>query len=149
MNLVGLGLQYIYNGKVKYCSDPIYGEALVALLAASLAASLKLNSFSIEGDSLIVILALQAPFPVHNWQIERVIANSINIIPASCSWEARKINRSANFCAHHVAYWAATRVHSGYIPIFFSPFPLLLVVVVVHHLLFSLPLEGVVSLFGF
>jgi hypothetical protein len=46
--------------------DLIYGEALAALLAASLAASLKLNSFSIEGDSLIVISALQAPSPILN-----------------------------------------------------------------------------------
>jgi hypothetical protein len=125
--------------------DPIYGEALAALLAATLAASLKLNFFSIEGDSLIVISALQAPTPVHNWQIERVIADSINIIPASCSWEAMKINRSANFCAYHVVYWAAARVHSDCIPIFSPPPPLLLVVVVVHHLLFSFPLDGVVS----
>jgi hypothetical protein len=65
--------------------DPLYGEALAAFLAASLAASLKLNSFSIEGDSLIVISALQAPSPVHNWQIQRVIANSLNTIHASCS----------------------------------------------------------------
>jgi hypothetical protein len=125
--------------------DPIYGEALAAFLAATLVASLKLNSFSIEGDSLIVISALQAPSPVHNWQIERVIADSINIIPASCSWEARKINRSANFCAHHVTHWAALGFTLAAFP-FFSPLlPLLLVVVVVHHLLFSFPLEGVVS----
>jgi hypothetical protein len=84
---------------------------------------MNLKNFSIEGDSLIVISALQAPSFGHNWQIERVIADSIDIIPASSSWEARKINKSANFCAHHVAYWAAARVHSGGIPIFFSPPP--------------------------
>jgi hypothetical protein len=38
---------------------PNYGEAQRALLAASLAVSLNLSNFSIEGDSLIVILALQ------------------------------------------------------------------------------------------
>jgi hypothetical protein len=103
--------------------DPIYGEALVAFLVATLVASLKLNSFSIEGDSLIVISALQAPSLVHNWQIERVIADSMNTILASYSWKVRKINRSANFYAHHVTHWAASRVHFGCIPIFFPPPP--------------------------
>jgi hypothetical protein len=38
--------------------DPTYGEALAALLAASLATSLKLKQFIIEGDSQIVVAAL-------------------------------------------------------------------------------------------
>jgi hypothetical protein len=38
--------------------DPNYGEALVALLASSLAVSLQLKHFILEGDSLVVILAL-------------------------------------------------------------------------------------------
>jgi hypothetical protein len=100
--------------------DFTYGEALAALLAASLATSLKLKNFIIEGDSKVVVAALQDPSIVHNWMIAGVIADSLHIIPASSSWEARKINRSANFCAHHLVYWAAARVHSGCIPIFFS-----------------------------
>jgi ribonuclease HI len=41
--------------------DPNYGEALAAQLAASLAASMKLKNFIIEGDSQVVITALQNP----------------------------------------------------------------------------------------
>ncbi|GLT54398.1 hypothetical protein SLA2020_276000 [Shorea laevis] len=41
--------------------DPNYGDALAAHLASSLAASLKLCSFTLEGDSLVVIMALQNP----------------------------------------------------------------------------------------
>jgi hypothetical protein len=125
--------------------DLTYGEALVA----SLAASLKLKNFTIEGDSKVVIVALQDPSTIHHWTIERVIVDSIDTIPASSSWEARKVNRSANFCAHHVAYWAAAQVHSGYIPIFFLIFSSPLLVVVLHHLLFSFPHERVVILFSF
>jgi hypothetical protein len=65
--------------------DPTFGEALVALLAASLAASMKLKNFTIEGDSMVVIVALQAPSTVLNWHIERAIADSISIITASSS----------------------------------------------------------------
>jgi hypothetical protein len=38
--------------------DPTYGEALAAQLAASLATSLKLKNFVIEGDSKVVVAAL-------------------------------------------------------------------------------------------
>lgn len=32
---------------------------------------------------------------------------------ASISWSAKKVNRNANFYAHSVAHWAATRSFSG------------------------------------
>jgi hypothetical protein len=41
--------------------DPTYGEALAAPLASSLSASLKLASFTLEGDFQVVISALQQP----------------------------------------------------------------------------------------
>ncbi|XP_059451030.1 uncharacterized protein LOC132181816 [Corylus avellana] len=106
------------------CS-PNFGDAQAALLAASLAVSLNLKNFTIEGDSLIVISALQFPAIIRDWSIEKIILDSLSLLPPSSKWEAKKINRSANFCAHHVAYWAAARVHSGCIPIFspFSPPP--------------------------
>ncbi|XP_059450878.1 uncharacterized protein LOC132181647 [Corylus avellana] len=103
--------------------DPIYGEALAAQLAASLAASLKLSSFSLEGDSSVIIDALQNPSITFDWHIQSVIANSLLLLKASPLWEAKKIHRSANFCAHHVAYWAAARVFSGCIPTYFPPPP--------------------------
>jgi hypothetical protein len=97
------------------CS-PNYGEALAAQLAASLAISLKLENFTIKGDSLIVITALQHPSITQDWLIEKVIKDTLVLLRPSPTWVAKKINRSANFCTHHVAYWAAARVHSGCIP---------------------------------
>lgn len=38
--------------------DPTYGKTLAAHLACSLASNLKLQKFSLEGDSLVVIMAL-------------------------------------------------------------------------------------------
>ena len=56
-------------------SDPNFGEVLVALLAISLETSLKLKNFTLEEDSLAVIMALQHPSIVLDWQIEKVIVN--------------------------------------------------------------------------
>jgi len=47
---------------------------------------------------------------------------TLGSIPAFSSWKANKIVRSANFCAHHVAHWAATRFFSDSIPIYPPPF---------------------------
>jgi hypothetical protein len=120
---------------------PNYGEAQGALLAAFLAASLHLSNFCIEGDSLIVITALQFPTLITNWHIEKLIIDTLALLRPSSKWEAKKINRSANFYAHHVAFWAAARVLSGCIPIFPPFFLLRVLVVVLHHLLFSFLLE--------
>jgi hypothetical protein len=121
---------------------PNYGEAQGALLATSLAASLHLSNFIIEGDSLIVITALQFPALTFDWHIEKLILDTIALLPPSSKWEAKKINRSTNFCAHHVAYWAAARVLSGCIPISPPPFfPLHLLVVVWLLLMCSFLLE--------
>jgi hypothetical protein len=101
----------------------LYSEALAARLAASLAVSLNLRDFSLEGDSITVILALQDLSQILDWKIADLISDSVSIIPSSSIWKVRKVHRSANFCAHHVAYWAAANVHSGCIPTYFSPSP--------------------------
>jgi hypothetical protein len=101
------------------CS-PNKGEALAAhlavSLAVSLAASLHLNRFIIEGDSQVVILALQQPTIVQDWRITDIIQNTLDIIPPNSYWSARKVNRSANFGAHYVAHWAVARFNSSSIP---------------------------------
>jgi hypothetical protein len=101
--------------------DPNFGEALAARLAASLAASLHQKNFSLEGDSTVVISALNNPSISLDWHIEFVIANALAMIPASSLWLATKIHRSTNFCAHHVAFWAPARVFLGCILTYFPP----------------------------
>jgi hypothetical protein len=122
--------------------DPNYGEALAAQLAVSLAASMNLKNFIMEGDSLVVITALQNPSITQDWHIESIIANTLTLLPAPSLWKAKKVNRSANFCAHHVAYWAAARVHSVCIPTYFPPSPSFPFVVAKTHLPFLLLVSG-------
>jgi hypothetical protein len=98
------------------CSSS-YGEAQGALLVASLA-SLHLSQFVIEGDSLIVIYALQFPAIIIDWQIEQLFKDTLALFPPSSKWEAKKINRSANFFTHYVATWAGAKIYSGCIPTF-------------------------------
>jgi len=112
------------TGSILKCSSIIsppcsalYGEATAALLAAHLAVSLGLPSFILEGDSLNITMALQQPAITIDWRIASTISIIHSIIPPTASWKASHVNRSANFCAHHVANWAATRIHSGCIPI--------------------------------
>ena len=119
---------------------PGYGKDQGALLAASLASQLKLSHFVIEGDSLIVISALLFLAIISDWHIEHLILDTLALLSPTSKWAAKKTNRSANFCAHHVATWAAARVYSGCIPSF-PPFPLLFVVALVHLMFFS-PLKG-------
>jgi hypothetical protein len=81
----------------------MFGEALAALLDASLVASLKLKNFILEGDSSIVISSLQSTI-VLDWHIEHVISDTLSTLLVSSIWEAQKVKKSANFYAHHVAY---------------------------------------------
>ena len=96
--------------------DANYGEAL----AAQLAVSLDLKTFSLEGDSSVIIAALKTPALSQDWHVNLVIATTLDSLLASSSQEVRKVHRSANFCAHHVAFWALARGFSSCIPIFFS-----------------------------
>jgi hypothetical protein len=100
---------------------PNKGEALVARLATSLASSLHLKKFIPEGDSQAVILALQQPTIIQDWHIIDIIQDSLDSIPSDSSWSAWKVNRSANFSAHYVTYWATTKFAFSSIPTSYTP----------------------------
>jgi hypothetical protein len=63
--------------------DLNFNKALEAHLASSLASNLKLQNFTIERDSCVVIMALQHPSIVQDWKITDIISDSISFIPAS------------------------------------------------------------------
>jgi hypothetical protein len=96
------------------CS-PIYGKAL----ATQLAISMGLSNFILEGNSLIVTLGLQLPTITQDWRIASTISVIHSILSPTTSWITSKVNRSANFYAHHVTNWAATIIYSGCILILF------------------------------
>jgi ribonuclease HI len=84
------------------CSANV-GEALAAQLAISLACNLKLDRFILEGDSAVVIKALNQLVDVLDRRISPIILESLANIPSTSSREGRKINRSANFYTYSVA----------------------------------------------
>jgi hypothetical protein len=58
------------------CS-PVYVEALAAKLAGVLANTLDLEKFILEGDSTLVVFALQNPALSVDWQFEHIIHDTL------------------------------------------------------------------------
>jgi hypothetical protein len=115
------------DGKILHLSSLINspcsineGEALAAQLAISLAYSFNYDRFILEGDSAIVIQALNQTSSNSDWRISPIIMTSLDNIPYTSFWEARKVNRSANFCTHSVARWTAANSYIGSIPFSYS-----------------------------
>ena len=81
---------------------PIVGEALAALLGVSLASQLNIDRFILEGDSGVVVSALQLPQISKDWHISNSISDILGFIPLASSWEVKKVNRSVNFYGHYV-----------------------------------------------
>ena len=106
---------YICYPRLAPCSLNV-GEALVAQLACSLATTYSISHFIIEGDSKVVIHALQNPNSIRDWRISSIILDTLDSISIASLWEARKIQRSVNFCAHSIARWIAAGAYSGSIP---------------------------------
>jgi hypothetical protein len=128
----------------------VYGEALAAQLVGVLANTLSLNQFILERDYAIVILSLNDPALSIDWHIEQVMYETLSSFQVSSRWEARMINKSANFCAHYATYGAAARVLLGCIPSLSSPLALSESIVgkmPPHPPPNSLPCEGFFGLF--
>jgi hypothetical protein len=51
----------------------------------------------------VVIHALNNPNSVRDWRISFIILDCLDFIPDASVWEAKKIKRSFNFCAHSIA----------------------------------------------
>ena len=51
-----------------------------------------------------------------------MILDTLDSLSIASLWEARKIHRSVNFCAHSVARWAAAGAYSSNIPTSSTPF---------------------------
>ena len=109
------------SSQISLPCSPNVGEAWPAQLACFIASSLSYDMFILEGDSEVVVHALNNPNSVRDWRISSVILNSLDSIPFTSVWEVRKIKRSANFYGHSAARWAAARSHSDSISFSFIP----------------------------
>jgi hypothetical protein len=105
-----------------HCSQ-LNAEALAAKLAAELASTMQLKKFILEGESSTIIAALHNQVTSLDSMFNQVIKDTFLSFSDSSLWEARKIFRNENFCAHDVAYRAMARVPPGSIPSLFPPPP--------------------------
>jgi hypothetical protein len=65
---------------------------LAAQLAISLACSFNFDRFILEGDSAVVIQALNQSSSISDWRISHIIMTSLDNIPSTSFWEARNVN---------------------------------------------------------
>jgi hypothetical protein len=99
-----------------YSSDVLLGEATAALLAIRLAATLGRVDFTLEGDSLLVTLAINNPPTFSFWCFCNIVSDISVFLSSFQSWKTLKVSRSANFMAHALGKWAATNHVFGSIP---------------------------------
>jgi hypothetical protein len=99
-----------------YSSDVLLGEASAALLAIQCAATLGYVDIILEGDSLLVILALNSPTSFASWCFCNIISDTSVLLSSFKNWKALKVFYSANFRAHALSKWAATNHVFGSIP---------------------------------
>jgi hypothetical protein len=68
---------------------------------------LHLENFFIEGDSSIVITALQNPYLVMDWHFDHVICNIFSLIPASSIWKVEKLTevQTSVLITFHIGPW--------------------------------------------
>jgi hypothetical protein len=64
---------------------PNVGEALATQLVISLASFCHIDRFILEGNSEVVVLALQNPNSIQDWRISSVILDSLDTIPIASS----------------------------------------------------------------
>jgi hypothetical protein len=97
-------------------SDALQGEAHAALLAVRLAYSMGCRLIALEGDALLVILAINNPPLFSSWNFANCLADIRLVLSSFQSWNALKVSRSANFRAHVLGKWAASHLVFGSIP---------------------------------
>jgi hypothetical protein len=85
------------QGQVLYMSlqvspscSPNVGEARAAQFACFIADSLSYNHFILEGDSKVVIQALNNPNSVRDWMISSIILDCLNSIPDTSVGKLRR-----------------------------------------------------------
>ena len=83
-----------------HCLDAFQGEALAALLTTRLAVSLGCNLLSLEGDALLVVLAINNPTLFSSWSFANCIFYINLALSSFQSLNALKVSHSVNFRAY-------------------------------------------------
>ena len=81
-------------------SEASFGEAFAALLAVRLAASYSCSSIHVEGDSLLIILAINQGHFLSDWPCALVIVDCRQQLSFFSTLTASKVSKYANTRAH-------------------------------------------------
>jgi hypothetical protein len=96
-----------------HCTDALQGETHAALLAICLAESLGCRLVVLEGDALLVALAINNHSLFSSWNFANCLADVSLVLSSFQSWNASKVSRSANFRAHALGKWATSHLVFG------------------------------------
>jgi ribonuclease HI len=90
-------------------NDPTVAEALAAWHAINLCVAKGFHKIVLEGDSLVVVSALNKPLPI--WSSHGQLIEDIKV-KAKClqQVEITHVNRAANFAAHSLAKFAISQL---------------------------------------
>ncbi|XP_059436361.1 uncharacterized protein LOC132169326 [Corylus avellana] len=91
-------------------TDVLQGEASVALLAARLVVSSGCDKLMLEGDALLVVLAINNPSLFSSWTFANCIYNISLVLSSFQSWNALKVSRCANFRALALTKWVTSNL---------------------------------------
>jgi hypothetical protein len=80
-------------------TDVLQGEAAAALLAVRLAVFFGCDQLLLEGDALLVVLAINNPPLFSSWCFAHCISDISLVLSSLQSWNALKVSRCANFRA--------------------------------------------------
>jgi hypothetical protein len=83
--------------------DVLQGEAAAALLAVRLAVFSGCEQLLLEGDALLIVLAINNPSLFSSWCFAHCISDISLVLSSLHSWLASKVSRCANFRAHALA----------------------------------------------
>ena len=100
-----------------FSSYALSRKASTALLGFRLATSSGFNNLMLEEDALLVILAMNKLHIFAIWQFAPIVLDLRLELSSFQSWNALKVSRHANFCAHVLAKWAATHLVFDSIPL--------------------------------
>ncbi|KAF5481550.1 hypothetical protein F2P56_002191 [Juglans regia] len=85
--------------------DPLLGEAIAARRASSFCADLGFQHVILEGDSLLVVKAIQNK--EDSWSDSGLVIRDIKILLSKfLSWSILHVHREVNVIAHHLAKFA-------------------------------------------
>jgi hypothetical protein len=99
-----------------FSSGVLLGEAAATLLATRLAVFVGYDNFTLEGDSLLLTLAINSLSTFSSWCFCNIVSDIIALLSSFQSLNALKVSLSTNFRAHALGKLAAINHVFGSIP---------------------------------